>query len=213
MPAEVVDDVYDITCRRHSGRRFRVYLDVRDVPTLFDAGFADTVSAVEDGLDALGVAPERLVLTHADQDHAGGVDALVERYGLETWAPAESDLNAASRPGRRFGHGARVGRFEAVHVPGHTPDCYCFVDEDAGVAITGDALFGADYRGLPAGYLVVPPAVYSDDLHAAERNLDRLVDYEFDAALVYHGTAVTEGARDVLDRYVNFPGRPDQPIK
>jgi len=37
--------------------------------------------------------------------------------------------------------------------------------------------------------------------------------YEFDAALVYHGSSVTEGARGVLDRYVNFPGRPSEPVK
>lgn len=47
----------------------------------------------------------------------------------------------------------------------------------------------------------------------AESNLDRPLDYAFDAALVYRGSSVTEGARDVLDRHVTFPGRPSEPVE
>jgi hypothetical protein len=79
--------------------------------------------------------------------------------------------------------------------------------------VAADAVSGADLREFPEGYLLTHAAVYAEDLKEAELNLDRLLEYEFDAALVYHGSSVTEGAREVLDRYVNFPGRPDEPVK
>ena len=48
---------------------------------------------------------------------------------------------------------------------------------------------------------------YHDDLASAEANLDRLLAYEFDAVLVFHGSSVLEGAKERLDAFVNFPGK------
>lgn len=59
-----------------------------------------------------------------------------------------------------------------------------FIDEGERFAVIGDALMGADLRGLPAGYLTLPPEVYSDDLNAADRNIEK------------------------LETYVEFPGKP-----
>jgi glyoxylase-like metal-dependent hydrolase (beta-lactamase superfamily II) len=208
MPTELVDDVYDITCREADGKRYRVFLLAGGTPTLFDAGFADTAEAVFDGVAAVGTEPERLILTHGDGDHAGGVDAMVDRYGVETWVPERTELDAEHDPDHRYGDGDRIGRFTAVHVPGHEPDNHALIDEDAGIAVMGDAVSGADQRGLPAGYFHLPPAVYSQNLNEAEENLERLLAHEFDVGLVFHGSSVTESAREKLDRYVNFPGKP-----
>lgn len=209
-PTEIVDGVFDITCREESsGKRYRVFLDTGAGPTLFDAGLPDTVEAVIDGIERVGVEPERLVITHADFDHVGGFDDLVERFDLETWVPAESVLETDHDPDHRYGDADRIGPYEAVHLPGHEPDNYALVDEDRGVAVMGDAVSGSDQRGLPAGYFHLPPAVYSSDLNRAAESLERLLAYEFDVGLVFHGSSVTEDARERLDRYVNFPGKPD----
>lgn len=208
MPTELIDDVYDITCAEEYGMRFRSYLADWDVPTLVDTTYDELSAGLFDGLDALGIRPERLVITHAHGDHVGAVDAVVDRYGPETWVPAESTLPADTEPDHRYKHGDAVGPLEAVHVPGHTPDSHALVNEAAGVLVTGDVLIGADWRGHPPGYLVIPPQQTSDDLDAAEANLERLLTYEFDAALVYHGTAVLEGARDQLERYLTIPRTP-----
>lgn len=209
MPTELAEGVYDITCREEeSGKRYRVFLLAGSTPTLFDAGLADTAEAVFDGVEQIGVEPERLIVTHGDPDHVGGFDPIVEHYDVETWVPEGTDLGAESDPDRRYGDGDRIGRFEAVHVPGHEPDNHALIDEERGIAVVGDAVSGADQRGLPAGYFHLPPAVYSQNLNEAEANLERLLDYEFEIGLVYHGSSVTEGARRKLDRYVNFPGKP-----
>ncbi|RQG99485.1 MBL fold metallo-hydrolase [Natrarchaeobius oligotrophus] len=206
---EVLPDVYDVTVSESDGRRMRVYLLNRTVPTLVDTGFAETTDALFDGIEAIGTEPERLIVTHGDSDHVGGYDAVVEEYDLETWVPEETDLDSSVEPDKRYGHGDEIGPFEAVHTPGHQPDNYALVDEDAALLVPGDAVFGADFRGLPEGYLVAPPALYSDDVNEAERSMERLLEYEFDAVLVFHGSAVLEGGYDRLDEFVNFPGKPE----
>lgn len=209
MPTELADGVHDITCRtEESGKRYRVFLFTDGTPTLFDAGFAETAESVFEGIEAVGVEPERLVITHGDGDHIGGFDAIVDRYDPETWVPEQTDPGTDHDPDRRYGDGDRIGRFEAVSVPGHEPDNHALIDEDVGIAVLGDAVSGADQRGLPAGYFHLPPGVYSKDLNEAETNLQRLLEYEFEIGLVYHGSSVTENAGAKLDRYVNFPGKP-----
>ena len=206
MPTEIATGVYDITCRtEESGKRYRAFLFAEGTPTLFDAGLESTTDALIDGIDEVGVEPERLVVTHGDGDHVGGFDAVVEEYGLETWVPEETELETDAEPDHRYGDGDEIGRFVAVHVPGHEPDNHALIDEDAGVAVMGDAVSGADQRGLPAGYFHLPPAVFSRNLNQAEKSLERLLDYEFDVGLVYHGSSVAENARQKLERYVDIP--------
>ncbi|GAD51838.1 hypothetical protein MBEHAL_0598 [Halarchaeum acidiphilum MH1-52-1] len=67
----------------------------------------------------------------------------------------------------RYADGDDVAGFETVHVPGHRADNHALVDESRGLLVAGDALIGADWRGLPAGYLLPPEADYSDDQTAA----------------------------------------------
>lgn len=208
MPTEVVDGVFDITSLvEESGKRYRVFLFTEGTPTIIDAGLAESVDTVIDAIDDLGVTPERLIITHGDGDHIGGFDALVDEYDLETWVPKQTTATIETEPTHRYGDGDTVGRFTAVHAPGHEPDNYALIDEDAGIAVMGDAASGADQRGLPTGYFHLPPAYYSNDLNRAEESLERLLEYDFDVGLVFHGSSVTENAREKLDRYVNFPGK------
>jgi glyoxylase-like metal-dependent hydrolase (beta-lactamase superfamily II) len=208
MPTEIVDGVYDVTCLdEEGGKRYRAFLFVDGTPTLVDAGLADTTDALTAGVEAVGVAPDRLVVTHGDGDHIGGFDGVVDAFDVETWVPEQTTAETDHDPDHRYGDGDEIGRFTAVHVPGHEPDNHALVDEAAGVAVLGDALSGADQRGLPRGHFHLPPAVYTQDLNLAEESLERLLDYEFEAGLVFHGSSVTTDASAKIDRYVNFPGK------
>lgn len=209
MYSEILPDVYDITTQtRPTGGRFRVYLFDGDAPTLIDTGFDETVDRIVAAVDDIGVRPERLVITHGDPDHIDGFDSLVEAFDVETWVPEQTDASDLDHdPDHRYTEGSPIGNFDPVHVPGHRADNHALVDESRGVAVMGDAMFGADRRGLPEGYLIPPPAAFSEDLHEAEENLDKLLEYEFDAALVFHGTSVTENASERFSAFVDFPGR------
>lgn len=209
MVDEIVPDVYDITIRELEGRRNRVFLVLDDVPTLVDAGFADTTDRLFEGISEIGTEPDRLVITHGDPDHLGGFDAVVDRYGVETWVPEETDVGDIGTPDHRYSDGDVIGSFEAIHAPGHEPDNNALVDESTGLLIAGDAVFGSDARGLPQGYLIPPPALYSENVNEAEESMEKLLEYRFESVLVFHGSSVVEGAYDRLDEFVNFPGKPD----
>lgn len=160
MPTEIVPGVYDITVREDdNGRRYRAYLIEDDVPTLFDTGLDDTTDALFDGIEATGHEPERFIITHADPDHTGGFDAVVDRYGVMTHVPEQTTLETANDPDDRYSDGDQIGDFEAIYIPGHSSDHHALVDEKAGLLVAGDAVSRADLRGLPEGHLLPHAAV------------------------------------------------------
>ncbi|SNR66740.1 MBL fold metallo-hydrolase [Halorubrum vacuolatum] len=218
--------VYDITWQAAdegpeitAGERHRTYFyDFEDdVPTLIDTCFQNRVEYLFEGIEQIGVEPERLLITHRHLDHIGAFDEVVERYDLETWVHekdnvAEIDdygIDIQTEPDHLFVGGEQIGRFEAVHVPGHSPGNSVFIDEKAGIAHCGDTVCGSDRRGLPPGYLLHPPqATHTnqppESAVEAEENLAALLDYDFEVALLNHGRPVFENASDKLERYVNF---------
>lgn len=206
MPTEIAEGVYDITCIGGVGR-LRVYLFDGEVPTLVDSGLESSTEAVLAGIEEIGIEPERLIITHGDPDHVGGFDAIVEAYGVETWVPEGLDLDADHEPDHRYGDGERIGPFETVRVPGHTPNTSALVDEDRGILVVGDNVFGSDFRGLPPGYVVLPTDHFSADLGQADASLANLLEYDFDTLLVFHGSSVMADAHAKLEAFVNHPGK------
>lgn len=205
MPTEIVPGVYDVTCAERDGRRLRAYLFDTPTPTLVDCGLAETTDRLVDGVEATGVTPERLVITHADPDHVGGFEAAVETWAVETWLPDGAEPDLAYAPDRRYGDGDAVGPFLAIHAPGHRDHQHVLLDEDRGLAVMADAASGADQRGLPAGYFHLPPGMFSEDLALAEETLERIATHTFDVGLVFHGSSVLEDAGAKLGAYVDLP--------
>ncbi|QLD87772.1 MBL fold metallo-hydrolase [Natronomonas salina] len=200
MPTEILPGVHDVTCSETETGRIRAFLF--DDGTLVDCGLPGTAGALTAGIAETGVEVERLIVTHDHRDHVGGFDEVVRTHSAETYVPEGAALDTEYEPDERYGDGDRIGPFEAVHVPGHRDHQHALVDEDRGVAVLADALSGADQRGLPQGFFHLPPAVYTDDLQQAEASLERLLEYEFDAGLVYHGSSVLSDADEKLDAYV-----------
>ncbi len=206
---EIFPGVYDITCLVAEGNnRYRAYLFDDDVPTLVDCARRDTIEALLKGIEESGLTPGRLIITHGDGDHVGAFDALVDTYDVETWVPVESDFPSEHTPDYRYQEGEQIGRFQTIYLPGHKDDNYGLIDEKAKIIIPGDAISGADQRGLPAGRFHLPPAVHTVNLNQAEETLENILQYNFNSALLFHGSNVLEDAYDKLDRYVNFPGKP-----
>jgi glyoxylase-like metal-dependent hydrolase (beta-lactamase superfamily II) len=223
---ECNENVYDITWQTADegpditkGERHRTFFfDLPgDVPTLIDTCFQNRVEYLIEGIEQIGVEPERLIITHRHLDHIGAFEEIVDQYSLETWVPEDDNIaeidtygiDIQTEPDHLYSDGEQIGRFEAVHVPGHSPGNSVLVDEDASIAVCADTVSGADRRGLPKGYLIHPPQATHTEMPAqaavdAEANLENLLGYEFEVALVNHGSSVFENASEKLERYVNF---------
>jgi glyoxylase-like metal-dependent hydrolase (beta-lactamase superfamily II) len=121
------------------------------VPILFDTGFPDTTDVLVEGIEEAGLTSERVIIAHEDREHVGGLEAIVEEYDPETWAPADAfDAIVEAygvEPDDRFEHGDWIGPDEAVHVPGHTPGCSVLVNEAEDSAVTPATCRSARPRG------------------------------------------------------------------
>lgn len=150
MATGVIDGAYDITLKSDP-RRYRAFLIDADVPTLLDAGSPDTTDVLFDGIDEVGLEPERVIVTHEDHHHVGGSEEVVGTYDVECWAPADDADVIAEDYGvgvdRRYEHGDHIGPYEVVHVPGHTPGASVLVHAEADYAVLGDVLWGPTSEG------------------------------------------------------------------
>ncbi len=113
--------------------------------------------------DELQIQLEKILITHAHIDHAGGVADLVDRDNdLEIIGPQREDQFLIDRlpyqaeqygfpPARPFtpahwleqGDTVQIGteEVEVLHCPGHTPGHVVFFHRDTGIAFVGDVLF------------------------------------------------------------------------
>lgn len=182
-----------------------VYLSDHDV--LVDTGPASEWDALGEFLDAQG-GPDAVFLSHAHGDHVGNAERVVEEYDPQVYVPAnepfeDTDLENASVT--EVDHGDELADgVHVVEVPGHTQGICALHLPGKETLLGTDVLDGSDRRGLPPGYLLPPPGQYNWDSGAAETNLERLLDLDFDTVVVTHGTNVTEDPHLKLDKYLNF---------
>ena len=109
-----------------------------------------------------GLMLEKILITHAHLDHAGGTAELARRSGVPIEGPQQGDQfwieqmpaqarmfgfppSEAFTPDRWLQHGDRVTvgelEFEVLHCPGHTPGHVVFFQREAHYAIVGDVIF------------------------------------------------------------------------
>lgn len=113
-------------------------------------------------VEQAGVEVEKILVTHAHLDHAGGVADLKEQLGVPIEGPHRDDqfwIDMMEEQGRQFGfmgvkpfepdrwleEGDTVGFGEITmdvhHCPGHTPGHVVFHHPASHLAIVGDVLF------------------------------------------------------------------------
>ncbi|MDT7537827.1 MAG: hypothetical protein QOI82_1412 [Actinomycetota bacterium] len=200
--------------------------------TLVDTGLKRADKKVLAALAELGKAPQdvqRIVLTHAHQDHAGGLAAIKEATGgtvhahdrdavyLQRGKPPQLDATRLS--GRlmnrvRGGFGKVDigetfqddellpigGGLRVVHTPGHSPGHVSLLHEPTGVLITGDAIFNV--RGLRYS-----PALFCTDIPLSRQTADRLGELEYDVVAFTHGEHISSGAREAVRAFLRGRSR------
>ena len=137
----------------------------------------DAPEGAKTWLEASGIEPELLLLTHQHFDHVLGAGEVVERYGCPIWAFSErtpaltleemfkglegTAFEIAPYPVAELIEESAEGApldvlgaaIETLHVPGHSPDSLCFFSRTAGVVFGGDVLFagGIGRTDFPGG--------------------------------------------------------------
>ncbi|HTH97503.1 MAG TPA: MBL fold metallo-hydrolase [Stellaceae bacterium] len=120
------------------------------------------VDRIMDAIRTRGVTVEKILITHAHVDHAGGAADLAERLGVPIEGPQREDQFWIDRiqtsaaeyripncraftPTRWLEDGDKVTvgnlEFDVRHVPGHTPGHVVFFDAADRLAFVGDTLF------------------------------------------------------------------------
>jgi glyoxylase-like metal-dependent hydrolase (beta-lactamase superfamily II) len=194
--------------------------------TLVDAGLRGAHRAVLRALDELGKAPgdvERILLTHAHSDHAGGLartrkatgarvlthedEAGYVREGRMPPAATTTGRLLSRLPGAGFQRVDVAGTFadgavlpvagglQVVHTPGHSPGHCSFLHPSTGVLLTGDAVF--NLRGLSYS-----PKTFCTDVPASRATAQRLGELDFSVAAFTHGAHVADGAPAALRAFL-----------
>jgi len=179
--------------------------------TLVDSGYGahaqQTLALIETALRGERLA--RLVNTHCHSDHMGGNAAIQRKYGcrtsipegeaplIERWDEQALILTIADQRAERFlfddtfrdGDTLQMGGFEwrVIAAPGHDTHAVMFYSPEAGVLISGDALW-------ENGFGVVFPQLFGRDTALAETRatLDAIARLEVDIVIPGHGRAFGE---------------------
>jgi glyoxylase-like metal-dependent hydrolase (beta-lactamase superfamily II) len=183
-----------------------LYLESEDI--LVDTGPESEWEELQSLIDDRG-GVSTLFLSHTHGDHSGNLARVISEYGPNVLVPENEpleDVQLAEADVTRVTDGESISEdVRVVQVPGHTPGISALYLPSRDTLLATDTLDGSDRRGLPPGYLLPPPALYNWDAKKAETNLEKLLELEFDTAVVTHGSNVETDARQKLDAYLNFP--------
>lgn len=129
-----------------------VYTTDNAAAAIIDPGDAEPV------LEALrrdSLVPSAILITHHHADHTGGIAALLRRYDLPVYGPANEPIPGLSHPVHDGDHvtlAALGADFTVLDVPGHTRGHVAFYGH--GMLFCGDTLFtggcGGLFEGTPA---------------------------------------------------------------
>lgn len=222
MPRAIAEGVYVLDVSWPEPFGSNVYLVDDGELTLVDAGLPVPRRSLTGEINALGHAPsdlDRVLLTHYDIDHVGGlggldVDAPVYlgaddvRLVDGSWSPSWLHHKGAfHRVARRLyslsdadlrpvADGDRVGGFRAVHTPGHNPGHTVYLHEPTGAALLGDLVWEDDGRLVPPWWLD------SYDTDRIADSICRVAEETFEHGCVAHGDPLSPGADDALRELV-----------
>ncbi|MFC7134388.1 MULTISPECIES: MBL fold metallo-hydrolase [Salinibaculum] len=195
-------------------------VEYRDALTLVDAGLFVNHPSIGSELAAAGYDAsdiDRVLVTHYDIDHVGGLRSLTGFDGPVHVGAADLALadGSATPPLTHKGlfhravrpvwdldgfdvvpvaDGDRIGGFTAHHTPGHNPGHTVYVHDDLGLALLGDLVWE------DGGTLTTPEWYDSYDMAQLRASVRALVDRlpAFEVAAMGHGDPILTGGHAAL---------------
>ena len=137
---------------------YMLYHEESKAAVIIDPG--DDATLVAARLDALGLRPLAILLTHAHFDHGGDVGRLLAKHAVPVYChPADRALPSWLTHGLEWSDELSEGqtldfeglRFTVLHTPGHTPGSVCLLCGN--MLFAGDTLFAGSCgrTDLPGG--------------------------------------------------------------
>ncbi|HVX29332.1 MAG TPA: MBL fold metallo-hydrolase [Nitrolancea sp.] len=181
-----------------SGQPTNVYIVGRDPALVIDTGSDDGGATVLAALERLGIKRlERIILTHAHQDHAGNAPHLRAATGASVGLH-RSDFGLTGRyqvdltVDRFLSGGDQIViddyRFEVIETPGHAPGHISLYEPSLKALFAGDLMSG---NGTIA---IVPPR---GSMGAYLESLRRVQQKPIDTVYPGHGPAILNGEERV----------------
>jgi glyoxylase-like metal-dependent hydrolase (beta-lactamase superfamily II) len=200
--------------------------------TLIDAAMPGSAPAILAAARLLGAPIRRVVLTHADSDHIGSLDALcaalpdaevlmTERTAQLVSGDVSQDRDEAAkgglgrfrktaetRPTQTLGDGDRVGSLQVVASPGHSPDHIALFDTRDGTLIAGDAF--QTRGGMAVSGTIRPtfpfPGIFTWHKPTALESARALRNFDPTLLVVGHGEALRDPLA-AMDRAIEVAER------
>lgn len=208
------------------------FLEADGSVCLVDCGLKRAPARIVRALESIGRHPgdvQRILLTHAHDDHAGGAATMVERTSAPGVVAHEQDASYlaqgvtpptdptagrlfARRSGGAFapvpvvGHLADgevidvAGGLRVHHTPGHTPGHVSLLHEPSGVLITGDAIFNMANRRT------WPMAAFCTSVAQNQRSAAVFADLDYRVAAFTHGPEIRDRAREQVRAFLARKG-------
>lgn len=221
MVRRVADGVYLLEVSWPEPIGSNAYLVDDGTVTLVDTGLPVPRRSIAGELQAVGYSVsslDRILLTHYDIDHVGGVGRLdVDvpvylgaadlRLVRRSWSPAWTHhkglfhrfvrrlfplSNTDLRP---VADADRIGKFRAIHTPGHNPGHTVFLHDELDAAFLGDLVWESD------GTFVSPPWLDSYDMAMLRSSIDRVSGKSFQHACVGHGNPLSAVGGDTFREF------------
>jgi glyoxylase-like metal-dependent hydrolase (beta-lactamase superfamily II) len=189
---------------------------------LVDTGIPGQLNLIQEQLELHYFPFDRLshiIITHQDRDHLGSLPELVAASGgrLKVMAHELSapyiqgeiplDKSGTTVPytyvDQRLQDGDILplcGGIQVIYTPGHTPDHISLYHLPSKTLISGDTLTAQEGRLLP------PAGQHSADMKAALASVGKLVDFDIEAVICFHGGICTGYIRDRLTEIANGMG-------
>lgn len=157
-----------------------------DVNTLIDPGTdGSVIEQIETLSTGCGKIPvEQVILTHNHFDHAGGVEAIKQRYGARVYAWTEGKhVDELLHDGQIITAGD--DQLQVLHTPGHSSDSICLYNHTHRVLFSGDTQLRV--RSSEGGY----PAEYIEALR-------RLSTFKINTVYSGHDEPIVQNAEGII---------------
>jgi glyoxylase-like metal-dependent hydrolase (beta-lactamase superfamily II) len=214
-PCQIADDLWSVAVANSvgpSGQPTNVYVVGRSPALLIDSGSDDGGATVLTALERLGIDRlERIVLTHAHQDHSGNSDVIRDLMGptvaIHQRAQAFMKQRNMTLHIDRFLTGGEIisagpYHFEVIETPGHAPDHISLYEPSLKALFAGDLLSG---NGTIA---VVPP---NGSMGEYLDSLRRVQELEIETIYPGHGPVIRNG-NERISEYIAHRERREEEI-